>query len=406
MKNQYCFNSLCIVCASIVPLLVTGPFLPDLLVSSSALWFLFYSFKHKQYQIYHNKYFYLFAAFCLICIISSLLSKDIFLSFQSSLFYFRIGIFALLISFLIDQNKKILDYFYYVFIVTFFALIVDGYIQYFTGFNILGFPIQGIRVSSFFREELILGSYLVRLLPLFLALFIVRKNKSSFEIYSFFIFFILLYVLIFMSGERTSFFFLNLFIVFNLLFISNYRILRLLVFIISICSVVLLVVNDSNYYDRYVDQPIKSFGMDNISKEKKIFSPEHDSLYRTALNMFLDKPLLGHGPKLFRLKCSNPKYATGNKPCDTHPHNFYIQLLAETGIIGFLFLIGILIYLSYLMIKNTWNNFLNKQALLTNYQICLLSGLLITLWPLSPNGSFFNNYLMIVYSLQIGFFRR
>ena len=122
--------------------------------------------------------------------------------------------------------------------------------------------------------------------------------------------------------------------------------------------------------------------------------------------MFLDKPLLGHGPKLFRLKCSNPKYATGNKPCDTHPHNFYIQLLAETGIIGFLFLIGILIYLSYLMIKNTWNNFLNKQALLTNYQICLLSGLLITLWPLSPNGSFFNNYLMIVYSLQIGFFRR
>ena len=122
--------------------------------------------------------------------------------------------------------------------------------------------------------------------------------------------------------------------------------------------------------------------------------------------MFLDKPLLGHGPKLFRVKCSNPKYAAGSRPCDTHPHNFYIQLLAETGIMGFLFLIGILIYLLYLVIKHTWNNFLNKQALLTDYQICLLSGLLITLWPLSPNGSFFNNYLMIVYSLQIGFFRR
>ena len=34
-----------------------------------------------------------------------------------------------------------------------------------------------------------------------------------------------------------------------------------------------------------------------------------------------------------------------------------------------------------------------------------MSGLLITLWPVVPNGNFFNNYLMILYSLQIGFFK-
>jgi O-antigen ligase len=41
---------------------------------------------------------------------------------------------------------------------------------------------------------------------------------------------------------------------------------------------------------------------------------------------------------MFRIKCKDEKYAVGISPCLTHPHNFYIQLLAETGIIGFLFL--------------------------------------------------------------------
>jgi hypothetical protein len=111
------------------------------------------------------------------------LSDNILLSLESSLFYFRIGIFALLISFLIDHNKKILDYFYYSFVITFFILIIDGYIQYFAGINIMGYKVQGIRVSAFFRDELILGSYLSRLFPLLFALFVARKKKHISEIY-------------------------------------------------------------------------------------------------------------------------------------------------------------------------------------------------------------------------------
>ena len=40
-----------------------------------------------------------------------------------------------------------------------------------------------------------------------------------------------------------------------------------------------------------------------------IFSYVHETLYRTALNMFIDRPIIGHGPKMFRVKCSDSKYS-------------------------------------------------------------------------------------------------
>ena len=80
--------------------------------------------------------------------------------------------------------------------------------------------------------------------------------------------------------------------------------------------------------------------------------------------MFLDKPILGHGPKLFRFECKNDKYSTGIKPCDTHPHNFYIQLLAETGLFGFSFLAGLFLYFSYLMLRHIYE-YLKKKPWLT-----------------------------------------
>ena len=58
------------------------------------------------------------------------------------------------------------------FIFTYAILICDGYYQYFNGENILGFKLSGVRVSSFFGDELIMGSYLSRLFPLLFALFL------------------------------------------------------------------------------------------------------------------------------------------------------------------------------------------------------------------------------------------
>ena len=118
--NNVFLKIISIFCACLVPLLVTGPFLPDLLLTILSLWFLYYLLRKKIYNIFRNSYFYVFIGFWLVCILSSLLSDEILFSLKSSFFYIRIAIFALLISYLIDLNKKILDYFYHALLITFF----------------------------------------------------------------------------------------------------------------------------------------------------------------------------------------------------------------------------------------------------------------------------------------------
>ena len=38
--------------------------------------------------------------------------------------------------------------------------------------------------------------------------------------------------------------------------------------------------------------------------------------------------------------------------CNTHPHNFYFQLLGETGLLGFIYVLLSFLFISFLLIKN------------------------------------------------------
>ncbi len=405
MNNFKYSNSVLInlITVLIIPFLIWGPFFPDLILSISSLFFLFYVFKNKEFYFFNNKPLIIFLIFCIYCILLSVfIAEDMMLSLESSLFYFRIGVFSCFIWYLIDRDKDILTYFYYALVLCFLALVIDGYIQYFTGFNLSGYK-AGNRISSFFGNELILGSYLSRLFPLLFALFLVKK-KQKFEIYFIGLLFILVDILIFISGERSAFFFLNLSTIFIIILIKKYQKFRLLTFIIAIGCIFVLGINSSKLSDRMIKGPLEQMGFIESSSRATIFSPAHESLIRTAYNMFKDKPAFGHGPKMFRVLCKDEKFATGIAPCLTHPHNFYIQLLAETGIIGFLFLFSVLSYVVYMSFRQFKSIIFKKKKPLSDYQICLLAAILITIWPISPNGNFFNNWLMIVYSLPIGFY--
>jgi O-antigen ligase len=389
--------SIFIICL-IIPSLILGPFFPDLIISLSSLAFLIYVIKNKAFYYFNNKPLIIFFTFCIYCILLSIfVAKNTLLSFESSLFYFRIGVFACLIWYLIEKNKKILNYFYYTLIICFLVFIVDGYFQFFNGTNIIGLSNKSAkRISSFFGTELIMGSYLSRLSPLLFALFLLKKKKKL-ELYSMSIFFILVTGLIYISGERAAFFLYILSFIFIMIFTKLNLKLKITLLAGSLILITLLTLSFAKIKHRMISQPIKTIN-------KSIFTQAHDSLIRTAYNMFLDKPIFGHGPKMFRVLCKDEKYATGKTPCMTHPHNFYVQLLAETGIIGFSFLFSAFGYVLYCAYRQFKSIILRQKKYLTDYQVCLLAGILITVWPLTTNGSFFHNWLMIVYSLPVGFY--
>ena len=44
-----------------------------------------------------------------------------------------------------------------------------------------------------------------------------------------------------------------------------------------------------------------------------------------------------------------------------------------------------------------------KDRYLTDFQVCLYAAVCISIWPLIPSMNFFNNWIIIIYYLPIGF---
>jgi hypothetical protein len=381
---------------------------------------IFFIFLNKDKSIFKDSKIIFLLLFSLYIFLNSYFqitdrSKDLLLS---SLFHFRFLIFSLSIFCfckIFEDSKE--NIFFLLFIFSIFILLLDSIFQFFSGINFLGYEILSGRVSSFFEDELILGSFLVRLLPIiFWFIFFLRFDLKK-NFFYLVVFFSLYFISIYLSGERTSFF-LSSILIFSIFFVIK-KLRSILTYSILIFTLFALCtsyfkIGSTDLVDRMfvktfnqmtdnkiVTNKNNKVNLENISKNLKIYSSDHEGHLKLAFKLFSENKIFGVGPRGFRYYCRGINYNSDEGVCSTHPHNILIQIVSELGLIGLFFYIVAGIFVLFNLFKLIFKREYGDDYL-SFYSITF--GLIINLFPFIPGGDFFNNWISIVLYYNIGFY--
>ena len=90
----------------------------------------------------------------------------------------------------------------------------------------------------------------------------------------------------------------------------------------------------------FVPDTVKRFKFMYVS-EKSFFNTQWGAHFLTSYEIFKKNPLIGSGIRTFRYECNKDYLENINSKavdlrCSTHPHNFYFEILSETGGVGIL----------------------------------------------------------------------
>ena len=356
----------------------------------------------KKINYLYNKFFIIFILWCLYILTLSLTSSNILLSLEATLFFLRFGILAFAVYYACNCNKNFIINIYKSLLMFFLIIFIDSIIQYLFGKNIFGYLYTENRVSSFFKDEKILGSYTSMFLSILLLItyYLIRQKK-----YYFYISITLIaFFLIILSNERAAFINFIIIITFFIYYISNN--LRNFVYIFLSFLMILLIslYSNVNLKERIVDLTIKQITTidyinNNQDFEKFNFVPSvYKYYYNSSYNMFLDHKYFGIGPKNFRYMCKKEKYYH-DRSCSTHPHHRFLQLFTETGIIGATPFVLIFLFSLY---KVSFV-FINKHKFSFATYLFFLN-ILIYFNPLLPSGNLFGSNINLIFFFNLGLF--
>lgn len=347
--------------------------------------------------IIYQSYIKFFFVFYFILLISSLISDHVYHSLQSSLLYFAYILYVLSMIIIMTSDEKNPIFFLNVGILTFVLVCFDAFIEIYFGYNLFGNHSIPGRISGLFNDRWVIGSYLVRFLPILIGLFLININNfSSFQktiiIFSFF----LTSIIIIFSGERTAYLLFIIYLSLMIIYlIRKLKISHILFFSIFIILFLLLPFLFDENSDRMLNKIY--FYLTNLNYHEN----QYLSLYKTGLNMFIKNPLLGIGPNNFRLSCSEEIYYLSEFSCSTHPHNIFIQLLAEVGILGTAMVYFVFLYFCKIMFFKIYNQKFNIYEF---GLFSIISSVFINLWPLITSGNFFLSWNGFINFLPIIFY--
>ena len=393
--------------------LVTGPAIPDLIITFVSIFFIYHMIKNKEYNFIKEKWVLFSFVFFLNLQISSLFSENYSIAFRESFIFLRIIIIPIFLCFWLLINKKRINYLLNLILFVNLLICFDCIYQFLNynpefgfGKDILGFSSEFYgRLSGPFND-LVPGSFIAKFSMLGLCSILINfKDRYNFLLIFSVSYLVLCGIITFISGERMAFatFFLGM--ILGIVFFKKYRKIFLLSLILIFIFTYIIYKTHSIYNDyTIVDSKPDHLGLkiektyecnNGSNKCKKIIllQPElkevikdfrkspYGDVYTLAFQMYKDNKFMGIGLNNFSYLCkTNTKYM--RETCWSHPHNFYLQWLTETGTIGFLLFI---FYLLSILVKI----FIHRNF--TYSKISFIT-FMILFWPIMSTGSLLKNW--------------
>jgi len=330
----------------------------------------------KNFKPFKEKWFMASMVFWVYLLIRNVFSDNIMSSMVHALPFIRYPLFALAFQKTLSEikwQKRI----FLVTTATVIFLALDSYFQFFIGIDVLGKHKIDYRLTGPLSKPVI-GSVIATLcIPLVAYLahdltFIKRRVWLSIAIIA------LIWSIIFFTGERAPFLRMSAGIgLLTLLAIkTDLKKLGLLLVAAVIIPVALYQAFDS----KDIIQRQFSSTIDTIQNFKQSV---YGKLWISGTKIGIENPVFGTGLKHYQSYCQQNSVTDF---CGDHPHNIYIELFTESGIVGLVLFLTMFYFIgaTYYPLPD-----FAKNPVLTG----VLIGILFTIFPfLSSMGFFQNSY--------------
>ena len=352
-------------------------------------------FKIEQRNLGYLLYSFFFYLVIVTCVNNYSTTNKHFLDTEvifKSIVYLRFLFLFLVLNKAVEKNVFNIKYFFVVCAFLSFVLGLDILIQGITGTNIAGYATFQARPSGFFGTEPVAGGYIQKFCLFFIFLFSIFSSKFknnkilfSYLLLSSFFFFIviittnnrmplILYTLslgLILIIKKRFLFFFSISIFFSLLFayvIQNNLNVKNSYSSFYYKTIEILTITPNMFYTGKINQQLKS--------STYVF------IFNSGVQVWKQQKLFGNGLRSFRKKCKINKHEL----CSTHPHNYTIEILADTGLIG-LFLIysiiGAVLFKNYKLIAKKKDFYSNLKF------VPFFIILFFEFFPFRSSGGFF-----------------
>ncbi len=360
---------------------LAGPFIllierspADVWLSLCGLAFLVRSTKLKDWTWAKNVWVRSLLGFWFVCLVSALLSDIPAYSFGEALAWIRFPLFVMASAFWLAADRRV-----------FTAMILMSLIGLMVMLGILTAEIllseTLLSRLSWPYDDVVSGAYLAKfgLFSFLVLLGVFFTGKGNVAILVGMAAFAVV-VMVLMTGERVSFVLLIAAgCLFTALTAKNFfKTAALLAAIgcISVASFAFLPKLKHRYTISFLN-------------EIKNQDSGYNMVWRSGVEVFKTSPIIGIGPDSYRQLCPAMVGDNAAVRCHTHPHNFVIQILAETGVVGLCF------YLLFVgsMITVCW-----RAARRQKSDFLTIAGVVVPIaffFPLQSNNDFFGQWINI-----------